>query len=99
MKNPSILAFALCLLLPAQLRPLSSAGTEFWMAFPANLDSFSCNLSVFATSLVPANVSIQIPSLGFTQNFSLPGGTLVTVPIPLAAILAGGFSAPDELTA
>src|ERR1035437_4628347 len=47
--------------------PTSSAGTNFWLAFPSMYVYFSLDLSLYISSSVAATGTVSIPGLGLTS--------------------------------
>ncbi|MGA2436641.1 MAG: hypothetical protein ABSG25_15305, partial [Bryobacteraceae bacterium] len=61
-----------------------SAGTDFWLAFPAMYPSYnsSFQLSLYVSSQVTNTGTVTIPGLGFSTNFSLMPRTVANIAIP-----------------
>src|ERR1700678_62533 len=53
----------------------SSAGTDFWVAFPAGAPEVNYNLTLYVASQVTNTSMVIIPGLKFTNSFTLRPGT------------------------
>lgn len=85
--------WALCLFaflrpLTAFAAPISSEGTEFWLAFPTQYQFGTQYPDLFILSQTGANGQVSIPSLSFTQSFSVAPHSVVTLTMPVSAILS-----------
>jgi hypothetical protein len=66
----------------------SSAGTDFWVAFPAASPGFSYKLTLYVASQVTNTGMVIIPSLNFTNSFTLLSGGLTNIAIPQGALIS-----------
>lgn len=73
---------------------LTSAGTEFWLAFPTNY-SQTPTLSLFLAGETPASGSVTVPGTGYTTSFTTTPGQVTTVSLPSATQV----STPDGVEA
>jgi hypothetical protein len=55
----------------------SSRGTEFWIAFPGNVD-MGGERQLYITAEIGTNVSVNAPAIGYSSNVFIPAGTLST---------------------
>lgn len=70
-----------------------SQGSEFWLAFPGNLGAEE--LTLFLTGSSTTTGTVSIPSLSFSESFSITPGTVSSVAIPLAAQLETSNTVED----
>lgn len=88
----------------APARADDSQGTEFWLGFAENFGA--ANLSLFITSEAGAGGTVEVPGLGFSEDFVVAAGDLVTVTLPPEAMATGDgvqdkavrVTADDEVT-
>jgi len=82
MKKKSILLLAIALLFSfntAIATTLDNKGTDFWLAFPSNLTPDY--LSFYITGDSATSGTVTIPSLSFTENFTVTPGSVTTVTV------------------
>lgn len=60
---------------------VTSAGTEFWLAFPTNYIQ-TPSLSLFLAAETPASGTVSVPGTGFTTSFTTTPGQVTTVGLP-----------------
>ena len=58
-----------------------SQGTEFWLTFPGNLESFP-ELTLFIAGSTATMGTVEIPGLAFSSPFSVTPGTVTSVSLP-----------------
>jgi Ca2+-binding RTX toxin-like protein len=71
-----------------------SAGTEFWLGFPANYGSGE--LTLFITGSTATTGTVAIPALAFNEQFSVTPGTVTSVSVPSGAQMDLDLSAPED---
>lgn len=65
---------------------LDSKGTDFWLAFPQNIDFGSGNEIFFSISGDVATTGMwEVPGLGISDTFSVTPGVVTNVPLPNSA--------------
>jgi len=82
-------AFFLCFF--SQVKPLeaqSSRGTEFWIAFPANIDLGGVR-QLFITSEVNSVVEVNITVPAFSATVNVTAGTLASINLPVQVDVTG----------
>ena len=91
------LAFAILIspITSVQAGPISSEGTEFWLAFPNQYQFGTQTLDLFILSQTGANGQISIPSLSLTQPFSVAPHSAVTLVMPAGAMLTATDGVQD----
>lgn len=69
----------------------STAGTDFWCAFPENSTAGSLpQLRVYISSATATTATVSIPLGAFTQTVAVPAGGSVLVQVPTAQGLVSG---------
>jgi len=70
--------------------PVSSQGSEFWLAFPTQyqVPSYPQALDLFILSQTGASGQVSIAGLSYGQAFSVSPNSAVTVTVPEAAMLS-----------
>ena len=76
----------------------SSLGNDFWLVFnetfpvdpPQTID-----LQIFISSQTGATGTVEIESLGFSEDFDVSAGELITVFIPVEALVLGTNTIED----
>ena len=63
-----------------------SQGQDFWVAFIGNFQG-QVTKTLFITGAEPASGTVEVPGLGFSQNFTVTPGTITPVVLPSAAEL------------
>lgn len=92
----SILGLVLTLMLatPASAQ-LDSLGTDFWLGFMHN-HTGAASLPLFITGPTATNGTVEVPGLGFSQNFSVTPGTVTTVDVPVGAEVRTSDAVQDK---
>lgn len=79
-----LLALGFGVIIPAQ-SPVSTQGTDFWLAFMKNNEASSSeSLTIFISSSESASGTIEIPGQGWSQSFVVAPGITTSVNIPNA---------------
>jgi len=76
-----IILLAVCSSASAQ----TTKGKEFWFSYIANL--IEAQPQVYISSEQNASGTVEIPGVGWTQNFNVAAGTTALVTLPLSAIV------------
>ena len=91
-KNPRWFIRAICLLcfLSSSINvksqtQLTTVGTDFWFGFMNNFDTDLPVLSVFISSQEFATGTIEMPLIGWSQNFTIIPGITTTIDVPVSA--------------
>ena len=85
-----LLTFALCVggFMSAHAQGvIPTMGTEFWLGFMDNNNNGSQSLDLFISSPVNTTGTVEVPNLGFTQNFTVTANVTTTVTVPVATAL------------
>lgn len=59
----------------------TSAGTEFWIGFTANVADVNVN-TLYIAGTQATTGTVELPGMGFTKSFSVTPGTVTTVAMP-----------------
>src|SRR5579871_815015 len=85
-----VLGLGFLLAPPLWAAPVSSQGTEFWLAFPTQylVPSYAQALDLFVLSQTGASGQVSITGLSYGQTFSVAANSAVTVVLPETAMLS-----------
>lgn len=72
-----------------------SLGKEFWVGFTQNYFG-TPELSLFISGPTATNGTVEVPGIGFSDNFTVTPGSVTTVSIPATAQMSLGNSGDPE---
>ncbi len=72
---------AIACLMPGAEGQMSTQGRDFWVMFTINYDGTG-NVSLFAAGDTSCSINVSIPLMGWSQNYSLTGGSYVNIQLP-----------------
>ncbi len=91
----SLLSFICAFASTGALYAQSSQGTEFWVAFPANLTQTGAR-QLYITAEVNTEVNVTIVNPAFSTTIDVAAGTLATVNLPLSVDVTGNGVVEDK---
>ena len=80
-----LVVIALLTTLPSSAAPTAdNMGNDFWIAIPENVTA-AASLSLYISASVNTTGTVDIPGLGWTQNFNVTAGMVTGVSLPMSA--------------
>jgi hypothetical protein len=68
--------------LNSQAQLITNSGQDFWFAFPETYDKAAAVYWVNITGNITTTGTVEVPGVGWSQNFNLTAGQVVCVFIP-----------------